>query len=95
MGLSEARKYETGFQKAGFLSQILEYNLPEDFSKKQNELLNKITKEELLSLAKKRLPDTDKMNIVLVGDKAKVWNNLQKFGYEVVELEKDGNPVKQ
>jgi zinc protease len=50
MGLSEARKYETGFQKAGFLSQILEYNLPEDFSKKQNELLNKITKEELLSL---------------------------------------------
>ena len=95
MGLSEARKYETGFQKAGFLSQILEYNLPEDFSKKQNELLNKITKEELLLLAKKRLPDADKMNIVLVGDKAKVWNNLQKFGYEVVELDKDGNPVKQ
>jgi len=34
------------------------------------------------------------VNIVLVGDKAKVWDKLQKLGYEMEELDKDGNPVK-
>lgn len=93
MGQSEARKYEMGYQKASFLSRILDYDLTSDFSTKQNDLLAKMKKDDVNKLAVKYIPDVDKMNIVLVGDKAKVWDGLQKLGYEMVELDKHGNPV--
>jgi zinc protease len=35
------------------------------------------------------------MNIVLVGDKKTILPGIQKLGYEVVELDSDGNPSKQ
>jgi zinc protease len=34
------------------------------------------------------------MNILLVGDKAKILPGLQKTGYEIVELDVEGNPKK-
>lgn len=88
---SDARKYEMGIQKVLFLWRIMDYNLPADFSKQQNDMLGKMSINDVNSIAMKYLPDVDKMNIVLVGDKAKVWDGLQKMGYEVVELDKDGN----
>ncbi|XZF12645.1 M16 family metallopeptidase [Chitinophagaceae bacterium MMS25-I14] len=94
MGQSEARKYETGFQKAGFLSRIIEYNLAADYSQQQNTLLSNMTLQDVNSLATQKLPADTKVNIVLVGDKAKVWDGLQKLGYEMVELDREGNPVK-
>jgi len=93
LGQVDALRYETGFQKAGFLERILEYKLPADYVEKQNEILKNITKQEINSTAKKWL-DLNKMNILLVGDKAKVVPTLEKFGYEIVELDVDGNPVK-
>jgi zinc protease len=94
MGQSEARKYETGFQKAAFLSRIQEYNLPSDFSRQQNDMLAKLSVSDVNSLATKYIPDVNKVNVLLVGDKAKVWDGLQKLGYEIVELDREGNPVK-
>jgi len=93
IGQSDARKYETGFQKAAFLARVQEYNLPADYSKQQNTLLGKISANDVNALASKNLPDLDKMNIVLVGDKAKVWDGLQKLGYQIVELDREGKPV--
>jgi zinc protease len=93
IGQSDARKYETGGQKAGFLSRIQDYALPSDFPKKQNEMLAKMKLSEVNVLASKYIPDVNKMNVLLVGDKAKVWDGLQKLGYEMVELDKDGNLV--
>lgn len=95
IGQSEARKYETGFQKAGFLSRVLDYNLPADFSKEQNDMLSKLSVSDINTLAMKYVPDMNNVNVLLVGDKAKVWDGLQKLGYEVVELDREGNPVKQ
>jgi zinc protease len=94
MGQSDARKYETSFQKAAFLNNILRYNLEADYVKKQNEILQHITKEEINALAKKYLP-YEKMNILLVGDKAAIKPGLEKLGYEVVELDAEGNVKKQ
>jgi zinc protease len=34
------------------------------------------------------------MNILLVGDKETILPGLQKMGYEIVELDADGNQVK-
>ncbi len=89
IGQSDARKYETGFQKASFLNNIIRYNLDEGFVKKQNDILKNITKNEINALAAKHLP-VDKMNIVIVGDKAAIKPGLEKLGYEVIEVDSDG-----
>lgn len=93
IGQRDALKYETSFQKAGFISRILEYNLPANFTEQQSAVLKNITADEINALAKKYL-NTDKMNILLVGDKAKILPGLQKLGYEIVELDTDGNVKK-
>ncbi|MGV3540257.1 MAG: M16 family metallopeptidase [Rufibacter sp.] len=92
IGQSDARKYETSFQKASFLNNMLRYNLDADYVAKQNQILQNITKEEINALAKKYLP-VEKMNIMLVGDKASIKPGLEKLGYEVVELDPDGMPL--
>jgi zinc protease len=93
IGQSDARNYETGFQKAAFIGRILEYNLPADFTKKQSDIRKNITKEEIDAIAKKYL-DINKMNIILVGDKKTIMPGLQKLGYEISELDTEGNVVK-
>lgn len=92
---SEARKYESGYQKAGFLARVMEYNLSHDFPAQQNQVLASMKKEDVNKQAKTALPDLDKMYIVLVGDKAKVWKGLQEIGYEMVELDREGNVLKK
>lgn len=92
VGQSEALKYETPGNKAGFLKRILDYDLDPKYVSVQTELLNKMTVEEVNKLAKKNLP-YDKMNILVVGDKASVGEGLKKLGYEVIELDMNGNPV--
>jgi zinc protease len=92
IGQNEALKYETPQQKAGFMTRILEYGLEKDFTEKQNKILKEITAAEINSIAKKRLPYNNLVMLV-VGDKEKVFDKLQKLGYDVVELDTDGNPV--
>ncbi len=90
IGQRDALAYETGGQKAGFVGRILQYNLPANFVTTQSDILKNMKKAELDALAKKWL-DINKMNILLVGDKAKILPGLQKMGYEIVELDVDGN----
>ncbi len=90
IGQRDALQYETGPQKAGFIRRILDYNLPGNFVEQQNRILSSMTKEDIDALAKKWLI-SDKMNILLVGDKAKILPGLQKLHYEIVELDVDGN----
>ena len=90
IGQRDALSYETGAQKASFVGRILQYDLPADYVKTQSNILKNMTKPELDALAKKWL-DVNKMNILLVGDNAKILPGLQKFGYEIVELDADGN----
>ncbi len=92
IGQADARQYETPFQKAGFLGRILEYDLNKDFVKKQTEILNSITSQEINALAAKNLP-VNNMHIVVVGDKKTVLPKLEALNYEIVELDTDGNPI--
>jgi len=89
LGQRDALSYETGFQKANFIGQILEYNLPADFVDQQNKILSGMTKAEIDALAKKWI-NPSKMNILLVGDKAKTEEGVKKLGYPIVELDADG-----
>jgi zinc protease len=92
IGQSDARKFETPAQKIGFLSQILTYNLDDDFVSVQNRILEEIGQEELNKLAAEYL-DVDDMIIVVVGDKASVLPQLEDLGYDIIELDVDGRPV--
>ena len=48
-----------------------------------------MTKKEIDALAKKWI-NPEKMNMLLVGDKARILAGLQKLGYPIVELDSDG-----
>jgi len=78
--------------KASFLKRMLDYNLKPDFVEKQAEIMKNITKEEIDKLAANKLP-LDKMIITVCGDKAKIAEGLSKLGYEVVEVDTNGNKV--
>jgi zinc protease len=93
MSQNDALRYETLFQKAGFLGSILEYGLNKDFVKQQNDILKSLTPFDINQLSKTLLK-TDKVCIVVVGDKAKVLDKLKKLPYPVVELDAMGNVVK-
>lgn len=88
----ETQLYETPTQKIGVIKRILDYGLEKDFIIKQSQLLKSLTVSEINELAKKYLP-YDKMYIVVVGDKAKVFDKLKNIGYEVVELDVNGELV--
>lgn len=93
LGQRDALKYETPFQKASFLSRILTYNLDKDFISRQSAILQGMTKNDIDGLAKRYLP-LEKLIVVVVGDKTQNLEPVKKLGYEVIELDLDGNPIK-
>ena len=90
VGQRDALAYETGMQKAAFISHILDYNLPPDFVEQQNKILKSMTPAQMKAMAQKYL-HPEKMNILLVGDKKKILDGVKKLGYDIVELDVDGN----
>ena len=93
LGQRDALKYETPFQKAMFLQNLLVYKLDKNYIDKQGAILNSLTKQDIDGLAKRYLP-LEKMVIVVVGDKATNFEKVKKLGYPVVELDTEGNPIK-
>ncbi len=90
IGQRDALQYETPGQKSGFVSRLLEYDLEGNYVDKQTEMLNTINKEKINALSKKWL-QTNNVIILLVGDKTKMLPGIEKFGYEIIELDSDGN----
>jgi zinc protease len=92
IGQSDALKYETGGQKAAFIRRILDYNLPANYVDQQSKMLQGMTKEDLDKITKKYI-QPERMNVLLVGDKAKIIDGVKKLGFQIVELDADGKPV--
>ncbi|MBO9565751.1 MAG: insulinase family protein [Niastella sp.] len=92
IGQSDARNYETGIQKAAFIGRLQQYNLSPDYVSQQSKIQESITAKDITGIAKKYL-DVNKMNIVLVGDKDLILPGLKRLGYEIVEVDADGNPA--
>ena len=90
IGQRDARNFETGFQKANFIRQIVYYNLPNDYTVQQNKMLKNLTVQEINKLATKYL-NPYKMNILLVGDKENILPGLKKLPYDIIELDVNGN----
>ena len=94
IGQSEARKYESPGQKASFLNRIVRYKLDKGFIDAQNKILKDFSAADVTNYAKKLLP-YEKMDIVIVGDRALVEPGLRKLGYPVVLIDKEGNRVQE
>ena len=94
IGQSDALKYETPRQKAGFLGNILQYDLPEDFVEQQARIINSISKQEIDQLAKEKLP-LEQMVLLVVGDKAVIGEDLSALAYPIVELDSAGQLVNE
>ncbi len=85
IGQSDALKYESNGDKAGFLSGIADRNLPADYQARQKAILNALTKDEVKLLANDII-NPDKLVIVVVGDRDKITEPLKKLGYKVTEV---------
>lgn len=92
IGQSDARAYETPRQKLRFLSRMETYDLEPSFVDEQSDILQGITKPEIDKLADKYL-NLEDMIMVVVGDKAKVYDNVAALGYDMIEVDANGNPV--
>jgi zinc protease len=89
IGQADALRYETPLQKAGFIMRMLEYGLSADYVEQQNKILAKIDQATLAPVAGKWF-QTNAMNILLVGDKEKIQPGLKETGFELIELDVNG-----
>lgn len=85
IGQRDALKYETVSQKALFMSLIIESGFDTQLVKKQLDILQSMTKDQLDAISKKYI-QPDKLYIIVVGDKETVFEPLQKLGYPVIEM---------
>ncbi|MDX1554483.1 MAG: insulinase family protein, partial [Xanthomonadales bacterium] len=92
VGQRDALRYETPGAKLGLLSNVLRYDLPLDYRKQQNQLLDSVDRESLNALAAE-LIHPDKLAIVVVGDVDELRAQLETLGLEIVQLDEDGFPL--
>ena len=86
VGQRDALSYETPNQKLGFMADILEYNLPKDFTETQADIIQNTAIEEFNALAKKHL-DFSTMAKLVVGDATTLKPEFEALGYKVEILE--------
>lgn len=89
---SDALKYESSMQKLFFIKRLMDYDLPKDYVATQTKILNEIQKDRINQTAKKYLPYNN-MIVVVVGDKDTNLEKVKKLGFDVTEIDNNGNPV--
>lgn len=86
------RQYESMQAINGYLENISHYGYADDYAAKRLQQLAALERKSLRDLAQKVL-QPEHMAILVVGDKAKIKPGLLELGYELVELDIDGNPL--
>ena len=86
--------WETNSSVAGSLAEKVTYNLSDDYFKTYDAKVRNLTRNELQQLSTQVIRP-DQVNWFVVGDKSKIINNLKETGYEIIEVDPDGNPVQK
>lgn len=81
----DALNYESPFQKLGFLSQLVTYNLDRNYNAKRDEIIKNLTKEDINAMARKQLL-MDNLIIVCIGDDVMIEEGLKKLGLGKVKV---------
>jgi zinc protease len=76
---SNALRFETNYSLVDMLSTMTKYNFPEDFIKKEEEIVRNMTIDEHKAIAQKYI-NPDRMYYVIVGDAATQLKQLEKAG---------------
>jgi zinc protease len=77
---SNARAFETMRSKLRMLSNISNYNLPNDYAKQREAIVKEMTVADIKKLCKKYL-NVNKMNYLVVGDAATQMEKLEALGF--------------
>jgi len=85
MILSNALRFETNGSLVGMLSTISKYGLPDDYVKREENVIKNMTVEEHKAITDKYIVP-DKMYYVIVGDAATQLKPLEKIGFGKPEL---------
>ena len=80
MILSNALRFETNGALIGMLSTMSKYDLPDDYIKREESIINNMTVEEHKAITDKYIIP-DKMYYVIVGDAVTQMNPLEKIGF--------------
>lgn len=88
--LSDALEFETPTSKARFLRQLLSYDLDKGYRTEQLAIINDIDKATIDALANQYL-NLDKMQIIVVGDKAEILPQLNALSIPIIELSVENN----
>jgi zinc protease len=87
-------QYETSVGVAGKISDIVTYDLPDDFYTKYPAAVNATTPEALAALAKKSLLP-DHLILLIVGDRAVIEPKIKELNLgQINYIDPDGKPVK-
>ena len=82
---SNARAFETMRSKLGMLTNISNYNLPDDYAKQREVIVKSMTIDDIKKLAEKYL-NVNKMNYLVIGDAATQLEKLEALGFGKPEL---------
>ena len=90
---SNSGKFETLQQLSEMLQPIVMYNLPLNYIKQREAIIQEMTPEEHTKLSRKFI-QPDKLIYLIVGDKATQFDKLKELGLgDPILLDKDGKPV--
>ena len=89
IGQRDALRYETPGAKLGLLDTVLTYDVPLDYRKQQQTILQETDRDTLNQLAG-RLLRPDEVAIVVAGDAATVLPQLKTLELPVFRMDEDG-----
>jgi zinc protease len=89
---ANTRAYESLGAKLSILRNISKYGFSNDYIEQYQAELIAMTADDYKNIINKYLVE-DEMIYVIVGDKATQWDEVQKLGKTVIELDIFGNPV--
>ena len=85
--------WETNSSVASSMVEKVMFGLPDDYFKTYDSKIRNLTGDELQKLTKVViLPD--QVTYFVVGDKSKIIDSLKETGYEIIEVDADGNLIK-
>jgi zinc protease len=87
-------RFETTFEVAGTLADLILYNLPADYFTTYQAKIEAVTRDDVGRVARKYV-DPEHLVILVIGDRAKVEPALQTLPYAKVinALDPEGNPL--
>jgi zinc protease len=85
--------WETNSSVAGSLFEKVAYGLNDDYFKTYDAKIRNLKADELNQIGSQVIKP-GQISYFVVGDKSKIYNSLKETGYEIIDIDTDGNPIK-